>query len=55
MFTKEDFDKLTHEKKLKAIWEIRSFVTLNSVSKDTLKYMFDWLVDEALEEVPADE
>lgn len=37
----ETFQEMSHEDKLHAVNTVRKFVTLNSVSKDTLKIMFD--------------
>lgn len=42
------FQEMSYEDKLQALYTVRKFVTLNSVSKDTLKIMFDWLFDEMI-------
>ncbi|WP_035052845.1 hypothetical protein [Carnobacterium pleistocenium] len=42
------FLEMNQEDKLQCLNTIRGFVTLNSISKDTLKVMFDWLFDETV-------
>ena len=42
------FLQLTQEEKLQSMNVVRSLKTLNGVSKDTLKVMFDWLFDETV-------
>lgn len=44
----KSFLQLTQEEKLQSLNVVRSFKTLNGVSKDTLKVMFDWLFDETV-------
>lgn len=46
MTKKTKFKDLTKFRKLQSCAIVRDFVTLNSVSKDNLKEMFDWLFDE---------
>lgn len=45
----KDFEEANEEEKLKIIWEVAHLETMNSVSKDTLRIMFRWLVEYALE------
>lgn len=44
----KSFLQLTQEEKLQSLNVVRSLKTLNGVSKDTLKVMFDWLFDETV-------
>lgn len=44
----KSFLQLTQEEKLQSLNVVRSLGTLNGVSKDTLKVMFDWLFDETV-------
>lgn len=44
----KSFLQLTQEEKLQSLNVVRSLETLNGVSKDTLKVMFDWLFDETV-------
>ena len=44
-----DFEEANEEGKLKIIWEVAHFTTMNSVNKEALRAMFCWLVDYALE------
>ena len=46
----EEFEEANEEGKLKIIWEVAHLETMNSVKKDTLRTMFCWLVDYAIEE-----
>lgn len=45
----EEFVEANEEGKLMIIWEVAHIETMNSVSKDTLRIMFRWLVEYALE------
>ena len=51
----KSFLQLTQEEKLQSLNVIRSLETLNGVSKDTLKVMFDWLFDETVSVEEAEE
>ena len=44
-----DFENADEEQKLQIIWTIAHLETINSVSKDALRTMFNWLVEYALE------
>lgn len=45
----EEFADADEEGKLMIIWEVAHLETMNSVNKDTLRIMFRWLVEYALE------
>ncbi|WP_277630377.1 hypothetical protein [Atopococcus tabaci] len=49
------FGELNDEEKLKMCQVVREFPTMNSITKSTLKEMFDWLFDAATETVQEEE